>query len=140
MRLGEVERLRGELSEFVADMFASVPRRDQRRCDECYLQGLMLDDRRKSIQSMAERLPDGNMQALQQFVNQSSWDPWPVRRRIAQRLCEAIRPEVWVVEEWTHDDGRRRRAGIPGEVAHVSKTQLALGCWTGWPDRIWQCR
>ncbi|WTW81365.1 transposase [Streptomyces sp. NBC_00009] len=31
-----------------------------------YLRGLMLDGRRKSIQPMAERLPDGNEQNLQQ--------------------------------------------------------------------------
>ncbi|WP_367838076.1 IS701 family transposase [Streptomyces rochei] len=99
MRLGEVERLRGELSEFVADVFASVPRRDQRRWGACYLRGLMLDGRRKSIQPMAERLPDGNMQALQQFVNQSPWDPLPVRQRIAQRLTEVVTPEVWVVDD-----------------------------------------
>ncbi|NED19096.1 transposase, partial [Streptomyces sp. SID9913] len=99
MRLGEVERLRGELAEFVADVFVSVPRRDQRRWGACYLRGLMLDGRRKSIQPMAERLPDGNMQALQQFVNQSPWDPLPVRRRIAERLSEAITPEVWVVDD-----------------------------------------
>lgn len=43
----------------------------------------MLDGRPTSIQPMAERLPDGNMQALQQFVNQSPCDPLPVRRRIA---------------------------------------------------------
>ncbi|MGJ7420720.1 transposase, partial [Streptomyces cinereoruber] len=55
MRLGEVEWLRGELSEFVADVFASFPRRDQRRWGGCYLRGLMLDGRRKSIQPMAER-------------------------------------------------------------------------------------
>ncbi|MFJ9114966.1 IS701 family transposase [Streptomyces sp. NPDC102394] len=180
MRLGEVERLRGELAEFVADVFASVPGRDQRRWGECCLRGLMLDGRRKSIQPMADRLPDGNMQALQQFVNQSPWDPLPVRRQIAQRLCEAIRPEVWVVddvsfpkcgtasvgvarqycgalgkrancqvavsvhaatdtascplewelflpEEWAHDDRRRQRAGIPEEVGYASKTHLALG-------------
>ncbi|MGW6732250.1 IS701 family transposase [Streptomyces sp. NPDC055013] len=99
MKLGEVERLRGELSEFVADVFGSVPRRDQRRWGECYLRGLMLDGRRKSVQPMAERLPDGNMRALQQFVNQSPWDPLPVRRRIAERLCEAVRPEVWVIDD-----------------------------------------
>jgi SRSO17 transposase len=63
MRLGEVERLRGELAEFVADVFASLPRRDRRRWGECYLRGLILDGRRKSIQPMADRLPDGNMQA-----------------------------------------------------------------------------
>ncbi|MFE1453395.1 IS701 family transposase [Streptomyces olivaceoviridis] len=99
MRLGEVERLRGELAEFVADVFVSLPRRDQRRWGGCYLRGLMLDGRRKSIQPMAERLPDGNMQALQQFVNQSPWDPLPVRRRIARRLCEVIVPEVWVIDD-----------------------------------------
>ncbi|MGW4027296.1 transposase, partial [Streptomyces sp. NPDC005009] len=32
------------------DVFASVPRRDQRRWGECCLRGLMLDGRRKSIQ------------------------------------------------------------------------------------------
>jgi SRSO17 transposase len=140
----------------------------------------MLDGRRKSIQPMAERLADGNMQALQQFVNQSPWEWTPVRRRIAERLCEAIRPEVWVIddvsfpkcgtasvgvarqycgalgkrancqvavsvhaatdnascllewelflpEEWVHDDRRRQRAGIPERGGHVSKTHLALG-------------
>ncbi len=103
-----------------------------------------------------------------------------MRRRIAARLCEAVGPEVWVVddvsfpkcgtasvgvarqycgalgkrancqvavsvhaatdtascplewelflpEEWVHDDRRRQRAGIPEEVGHVSKTRLALG-------------
>ncbi|MBP8539977.1 IS701 family transposase [Streptomyces sp. MK37H] len=99
MRLGEVERLRGELSEFVADVFGSLPRRDQRRWGACYLRGLMLEGRRKSIQPMAERLPDGNMQALQQFVNQSPWEWTPVRQRIAERLCEAVQPEVWVVDD-----------------------------------------
>lgn len=63
MKLGEVERLRGELSEFAADVFASSPRRDQRRWGGCYLPGLMPDGRCKPIQPMAERLPDGNMQA-----------------------------------------------------------------------------
>jgi SRSO17 transposase len=71
--LEEIELLRGELEAFVAEVFASVPRRDQRAKGDCYLRGLMLDGRRKSIQPMAERLPDGDMQALQQFVNPSPW-------------------------------------------------------------------
>jgi SRSO17 transposase len=83
MELGEIEQLRGELGEFVADVFASVPRRDQRAKGDCYLRGLMLDGRRKSIQPMAERLPDGDMQALQQFVNQSPWDHTAVLRAVA---------------------------------------------------------
>jgi SRSO17 transposase len=86
----EVERVRATLALFVADVFASVPRKDQRAKGDCYLRGLMLDGRRKSIQPMAERLPDGNEQNLQQFVNQSTWDPVPVRRRIAQRMVPLI--------------------------------------------------
>ncbi|MGV9292432.1 IS701 family transposase, partial [Streptomyces sp. NPDC003719] len=130
MRLGEVERLRGELSEFVADVFATVPRRDQRRWGECYLRGLMLDGRRKSIQPMAERLPDGNMQALQQFVNQSPWDPLPVRRRIAERLSEVITPEVWVVDDVSFPKCGTASVGVArqycGAVGKRANCQVAV--------------
>ena len=88
-----MNRLRAALGLFVEDVFGSVPRKDQRAKGECYLRGLMLDGRRKSIQPMAQRLPDGNMQALQQFVNQSPWQWTPVRRRIAERLVQTIKPE-----------------------------------------------
>ncbi|MFD9631485.1 IS701 family transposase [Streptomyces violascens] len=112
MRFGQVERLRGDLAEFVTDVFASLPRRDQRGWGECYLRGLMLDGRRKSIQPMAKRLPDGNMQALQQFVNQSPWDWLPVRRRIAERLCEAIHPAVWVIDDVAFPKCGKASAGV----------------------------
>ncbi|WP_367667073.1 transposase [Streptomyces sp. DG2A-72] len=62
----EVNRMRAALAFFVADVFASVPRKDQRAKGDCYLRGLMLDGRRKSIQAMAERLPDGNLQRQHQ--------------------------------------------------------------------------
>ncbi|WP_078954026.1 IS701 family transposase [Streptomyces globisporus] len=130
MRLGEVERLRGELSEFVADVFASLPRRDQRRWGGCYLRGLMLDGRRKSIQPMAERPPDGNMQALQQFVNQSPWDPLPVRQRIAERLTEAVTPEVWVIDDASFPKCGTRSAGVArqycGALGKTANCQAAV--------------
>ncbi|MDX2809489.1 IS701 family transposase, partial [Streptomyces scabiei] len=130
MRLGEVERLRGELAEFVADVFGSFPRRDQRRWGECYLRGLMLDGRRKSVQPMAERLPDGNMQALQQFVSQSPWDPLPVRRRIAGRLCEVVRPEVWVIDDVSFPKCGKASVGVArqycGAVGKRANCQVAV--------------
>lgn len=95
----EVNRARAKLALFVADVFASVPRKDQRAKGDCYLRGLMLDGRRKSIQAMAERLADGNEQNLQQFVNQSTWDPVPVRRRIAERMVPQIGPAAWTVDD-----------------------------------------
>lgn len=78
-------------------MFASVPRRDQRAKGDCHLRGLVLDGRRTSVQTMASRLPVGIEQNLQQFVNQSTWDPLPVRRRIAEHMTALISPEAWVI-------------------------------------------
>ena len=94
-----MNRARAKLALFVADVFASVPRKDQRAKGDCYLRGLMTDGRRKSIQAMAARLPDGNEQNLQQFVNQSTWDPVPVRRRIAQRVVPLIGPDAWAIDD-----------------------------------------
>ena len=99
MDLAAVEELREDLDAFCAEVFASIPRQDSRARGQCYLRGLMLDGRRKSIQPMAERLPDGNMQALQQFVTSSPWDHTPVRRRIATQLTQAIDPEAWVIDD-----------------------------------------
>jgi SRSO17 transposase len=95
----EVNRARAKSTLFRADVFASVPREDQRAKGDCYLRGLMVDGRRKSVQAMALRLPDGDEQNLQQFVNQSTWDPVPVRRRIAQRMVPPIGPDAWAVDD-----------------------------------------
>ncbi|MYU14223.1 hypothetical protein GTZ78_26950, partial [Streptomyces sp. SID8361] len=53
----EVNRVRAKLALYVSDVFASVPRKDQRAKGDCYLRGLMLDGRRKSIQAMAALPP-----------------------------------------------------------------------------------
>ena len=81
----ELARVRGRLVDFSEEMFDSMRRKEQRRWGECYLRGLMLDGKRKSIEPMAARLPDGDEQCLQQFVNQSPWVPVPVRRALARR-------------------------------------------------------
>ena len=56
MRVVEVERLREDLTEYTADVFASLTRTGWQERAGWYLHGLMLDGRRKSIQSMAARL------------------------------------------------------------------------------------
>ncbi|AWS44476.1 hypothetical protein DKM19_27135 [Streptosporangium sp. 'caverna'] len=58
---------------------------------------------RKSIRRISDHVmgrPVGR--CLQQFVNQSPWDWGPVRRRLAQRLVETIRPRESIVPE-RHD-------------------------------------
>lgn len=68
-------------------MLASLPEAGPGAVGRVLSAGSDVDGRRKPIQPVAERLPDGNMQALQQFVNQPPRDPLPVRQRIAERGC-----------------------------------------------------
>lgn len=56
MRQDDIEWVRGELESFVAEVFASLSRKDQRAKGGLYLRGLMLEGRRKSMQPMGERL------------------------------------------------------------------------------------
>lgn len=95
----ELARIRGRLEAFAEDLFASLPRADQRARGQCYLRGLMLDGRRKSIEPMAARLGEVHYQALHHFVAASPWDWRPVRRRLAELLCGALSPIAWVVDD-----------------------------------------
>ncbi len=111
--------MRAELAAFVAEVFASVPRRDQRVKGNCCLRGLILDGRRKSIQAMAGRLEGGNEQNLQQFVNQSTCDPGPVRRRVAERMTALISPEAWGVDDVSFPKEGRMAVGVARQYCGV---------------------
>jgi SRSO17 transposase len=128
--LGEIERLRGELAGFVAEVFASVPRRDQRAKGDCYLRGLMLDGRRKSIQPMAERLPDGDMQALQQFVSQSTWDHTAVLKAVALKTVPVVDPVVWVIDDVSFPKDGKMSVAVArqwcGALGKQSNCQVAV--------------
>ena len=125
MKPVELARVRGRLVAFAEEMLAPLQRSDQRRWGEVYLRGLMLDGRRKSIEPMAARLPDGDEQCLQQFVNQSPWEWQPVRRRLARKLSAAIVAEAWIVDDTSFPKfGRdsvavgRQYCGALGKVAN----------------------
>ncbi|GAA4894592.1 IS701 family transposase [Streptomonospora salina] len=106
-----VDELREDLDAFCAEVFASIPRRDTRAWGHRYLRGLMLDGRRKPIQPMAGRLPDGGMQTLQRFVGQSPWDPAPVQRGIATKVSRAISPAARIVDDTTVPKAGSQSAG-----------------------------
>jgi DDE superfamily endonuclease len=59
----------------------------------------MLDGRRTSIEPMATRLGEVHYQVLHHFVAASPWDWRPVRRRLAERLCAALQPTAWAVDD-----------------------------------------
>jgi SRSO17 transposase len=99
VKAADLAAQRGALIEFAEEMYGSLARCDQRAKGEQYVRGLLLEGRRKSIQPMAARLPDGDQQGLQQFITDSPWDDLPVRRRLARRMTKEIEPEGWVVDD-----------------------------------------
>jgi SRSO17 transposase len=125
MRQDEIETVRGELESFVQDVFASLTRKDQRAKGGLYLQGLMLEGRRKSMQPMGDRLGVDHQQ-LQQFVSSSPWPVEPVRRQLARKAVGLIGPEAWVVDDTGFPkDGpaspgvARQYSGSLGKVGNV---------------------
>jgi SRSO17 transposase len=104
----ELAPIRGRLEAFTDDILASLPRTDQRVRGECYLRGLMLEGRRKSIEPIAQRLGEVHYQALHHFVAASPWDWRPVRQRLAEVMTAALEPTAWVVDD----------TGFPKDGAH----------------------
>lgn len=126
----ELAGVRGRLVAFAEEMFEPFARKDQRRWGECYLRGLMLDGRRKSIEPMAERLADGDEQCLQQFVNQSPWAWEPVRRRLAERMTAELDPDGWVIDDTGFPKAGRFSVGVArqysGALGKVANCQIGV--------------
>ena len=126
MTEAQLRRCRKRLEQFLADLLEPVGRSERRQWGTVYVRGLLLDGERKSIEPMAKRLPDGNEQALQQFVGQSPWDWNPVWARLGRRMVAELNPEtVWVVDDTgfpkqgTHSVGvERQYSGTLGKTAN----------------------
>jgi SRSO17 transposase len=134
----QLRRIRTRFGAFAEDLFESIPRKDQRRWGQTYLRGLLLDGKRKSIEPIAKRLARGDPeadadaleQALQQFVNQSPWDPTPVRQRLAQRMTTAITSAAWVVDDTAFPKFGRYSVGLApqycGALGKVANCQVGV--------------
>ncbi len=157
-----VERLYGYALEY-RPLFA---RSDQSRQGRVYLHGLLLDGERKSIEPLSRRVPGGNAQNLQQFVNQSPWDPAPLLAACRARMAAAFAAEDGVIvvddtgfpKQGKHSVGvARQYTGTLGKTAncqvatslHYASARgdypLALRLslpegWTGDPDRLERAR
>jgi len=122
--------------EAYADRFGPhFNRARQARWGEVYLRGLLLEGDRKSIEPLSRRvsLPAAlgpvadPEQALQQFVNQSSWDEAAVARQYRATMAEALAdPDgVFIVDDTTfpkkgcHSVGvQRQHCGALGKKAN----------------------
>lgn len=92
MKLTELRAVEKQLSAVVEEFASELGRTERRHWGKQYVIGLLLDGERKSIAPLAQRVPGGNEQALQQFVNQSPWAHEPVQTKLYRRLVQRSGP------------------------------------------------
>ena len=97
MTPNEVAALDRRLDGFLADLTESLGRSERHRWAKVYLQGLLLDGGRKSLEPMAERISGADVQSLRQFVSQSPWTVEQIQQKLAEKVVDLLaEPEVWM--------------------------------------------
>ncbi|MBW2142334.1 MAG: IS701 family transposase [Deltaproteobacteria bacterium] len=124
-------KCRGRLETYLGNLLELVGRKERRHWGSAYIRGLLLDGERKSIEPMAKRLPEGNVQAMQQFIGQSPWDPMPVRRRLAERISRELIPaHAWIVDDTGFPKKGNHSVGVArqysGTLGKVGNCQVAV--------------
>jgi len=86
----DVEALADELLTYHALFAHHFLRSEQRHWALTYLQGQLADLERKSIEPIALAHPDGNVQALQQFISLGAWDDALLLKTHRQLIAETL--------------------------------------------------
>lgn len=131
MTESEIANCRKRLEQFLADLLEPLGRRERRHWGAVYVRGLLLDGERKSIEPMAARLPEGNVQAMRQLIGQSPWLWAPVWQRLAQRMTGELTPEpVWVIDDTGFPKQGHHSVGVArqysGTLGKTANCQVAV--------------
>ena len=115
----------------MGDVVLFMGRKERGQHAEEYVRGLLMDGERKSIEPMANRLPDGDVQALQQFVNQSPWSSREVRASLARKVEREFVPEAyWLIDEVSFPKQGKRSVGVArqycGALGKTANCQVAV--------------
>ena len=87
------------LAEYCRELFAPLPRSDQRAWAEVYVRGLLTVPGRKTPARISEHVIGRRTVAqLQQFVNQSPWNDHRVRGLLAEVGAAAFQPRAWALD------------------------------------------
>ncbi|MBI4334128.1 MAG: IS701 family transposase [Chloroflexi bacterium] len=116
---------------FLDKTLVPLGRSERRRWGGTYIRGLLATGGHKATASMAARMPDGNVQAMQQFIGQSPW-PWePVRQGLAHQMVEALHPmAAWVVDDTGFPKKGSHSVGVArqysGTLGKIGNCQVAV--------------
>lgn len=127
----ELKALDQRLTAFLEDLLAPLGRKERRHWARVYVQGLLLDGERKSIEPMADRMPGADVQALRQFVGQSPWAVEAVQRQLARQVVDLLSdPEVWILDETSFPKAGDHSVGVArqycGALGKVANCQVAV--------------
>ena len=108
----EFRRVLGRFPQFMNSVSWVLGRSERRQAAARYVEGLLMDGQRKSIEPMAGRL-GVQAQGLQQFVTDSPWSDaelWSVIRREIISHLEPI--ESWIIDETSWIKQGRHSVGV----------------------------
>jgi SRSO17 transposase len=126
-----LKALETRLERFLRDLTASMGRRERRHWAQVYVQGLLLDGERKSVEPMAGRIAGADVQALRQFVGQSPWPVEEVQRRLARKVVNLLpEADVWILDETAFPKAGTHSVGVArqycGTLGKVANCQVAI--------------
>ena len=127
----EAAALDERLDQFLADVTASLGRSERHHWAKVYLQGLLMEGGRKSIEPIADRIAGADVQSLRQFVGQSPWAVEQIQKQLAEKVVDLLaEPEVWMIDETSFPKAGDASVGVArqycGALGKVANCQVAV--------------
>lgn len=127
----EVGALDKRLDRFLDGVTASLGRSERHHWAKVYLQGLLLEGERKSIEPMADRVGGADVQSLRQFVSQSPWAVEEIQKQLAEKVVGLLaEPEVWMIDETSFPKAGDASVGVArqycGALGKIANCQVAV--------------
>jgi hypothetical protein len=117
-----LQALDRRLQRFGEDRTEPMGRSQRRRWARVYLEGLLLDGERQSMEAMAARVAGADVQAVRQFVGQSPWEVEEIERHLVLKVDLLSEPRLDTYEIWRFPAGNIR-SGSAGNTATPGKVQ-----------------
>ena len=127
----EAGALDERLDRFLSDVTVSLGRSERHRWAKMYLQGLLMEGGRKSIEPMADRMDGADVQSLRQFVGQSPWAVEQIQQKLAEKVVDLLaEPEVWMIDETSFPKAGEASVGVArqycGTLGKIANCQVAV--------------
>jgi SRSO17 transposase len=126
----ELLEARGRLEAFLELLLPLLGRSERCRWGAFYIQGLLLEGGRKTAAGMAAHF-GGNVQAVQQFVNQSPWDWLTIRQALAQTMVnQTCGRGAWILDDTGFPKKGAHSVGVArqysGTLGKIGNCQVAV--------------